>query len=153
MRENERANQVLLLLLSSLHELFVTEEPHDVVVVALISHLNLRHHLWNWLRRTCWSLVIIPVVVLEGLWHLLLLSYNSRAHTHPSHSLWWCAVLLVVLRLILLRIAILLLWVVLAIGHSCHAILILVASRIHVHLVASLSATFVVVQLAHQKTK
>jgi hypothetical protein len=30
--------------------------------------------------------------------------------------------------------------------------LILVASRIHVHLVASLSATFVV-QLVHQKTK
>ena len=67
--------------------------------------------------------------------------------------MWWCAILLLVLNLVLHWIAILLRVEVLAIGHSCHAILILETSRIHVHLIASLSATFVVVQLAHQETK
>ena len=62
--------------------------------------------------------------------------------------------MLVVLTLVLSRIAILLLRVVLlAIGHSCHAILVLEPLWIHTHVVASLTTALVVVELAHQKTQ
>ena len=65
--------------------------------------------------------------------------------------------LVVLLTLVLSRMSILLLErvVLMAIGHSCHAIiLVLVTLSIHVHVVAAtLSSSFVVVELAHQKTQ
>ena len=149
MRENEGANEMLFLSLSSLHELLLSEELHHLVCVALVCSLHLLHHWWNGLRCTR---SLVPVV-LHWLRHLLLLR-NSRAHAHTNHRLRWCLILVIVLGLILRRIAILLLWVVLAIGHSCHAILVLEPGRIHVHLIGCLLPTaLVVVQLAHEKTK
>ncbi len=147
MRENEGTNKVLFLSLRSLHKPIFSEKLHHLICVALICSLHLLHHWRNRLRCTL-SLVTI---VLHRLRHLLLLR-NSRAHAHTNHRLRWSFILVIELRLILHRIAILLLRVVLAIGHSCHAILILEPGRIHVHLIGSLPTTLVVVQLAHQKT-
>jgi len=60
--------------------------------------------------------------------------------------------LLVVLALVLNRIIIqLLLIILLATGHSCHAILILVALLIVVHVEARLTTSFVIVQLTHKQ--
>ena len=142
---------MLLLGLRGLHELFFREKSHHLVDVALVG-LWLLNHL-RWRLRSTGSLVVVANI-LNWLGHLLL---NCRAHTNSWHLLHRRTVLLVVLTTLVLmnRVAILLLMrvVMLAIGHSCHAILILEPLRIVVHVVASLTTTLVVVHLAHQKTK
>ena len=147
MRENEGTDEVLFLSLSRLHELLLAEVLHHVVCVALVCRLHMLHH---WRNRLSCTRSLVPIV-LHWLRHLLLLG-NSRAHAHTNHRLRWCLILVIVLGLILRRIAILLRWVVLAIGHSCHAILVLEPGRIHVHLIGCLPTALVVVQLAHEKT-
>ena len=98
------------------------------------------------MRRSCHACSLLAIE-LARLRHLLL-------HSHARHHLSLILLMLVVLTLVLSRIAILLLRVVLlAIGHSCHAILVLEPLWINTHVVASLTTALVVVELAHQKTQ